>query len=135
MAAAAYWIFRGIRPPEACRKRKCRSALIDSEVIVRDSNGLSDFAALRVALEGAPHRLIERREKLRDLLPNNERFPIQFNDHFEGLGTAMFRKACAIGLEGIVSKRAISPYRTGPSKFCLGTLPVATLCGMQVSRA
>jgi bifunctional non-homologous end joining protein LigD len=30
--------------------------------------------------------LIERREKLRHLLPLDQRCPIQFSDHFEGCG-------------------------------------------------
>jgi len=28
-------------------------------------------------------------------------------------GEAMFRHACAVGLEGIISKRADKPYRSG----------------------
>jgi ATP-dependent DNA ligase len=28
-------------------------------------------------------------------------------------------RACAMGLEGIVSKRGLSPYKSGPSKFWL----------------
>jgi hypothetical protein len=31
---------------------------MDGEVIVQAKNGLSDFAALRAAIEGAPHRLV-----------------------------------------------------------------------------
>jgi ATP-dependent DNA ligase len=126
---------------EACRRLKCQSALIDGEIIVQDKNGLSDFAALRASIERAPHRLVmfafdllwlegedlrrlplvERREMLWDLLPKDQRCPIQFSDHFEGPGTALFKKACAMGLEGIVSKRALSPYCSGPSKFWLKT--------------
>ena len=65
--------------------------------------------------------LIERRGKLRDLLPRDQRWAIQFSDQWEGSGAALFTKACAMGLEGIVSKRALSPYRSGPSKFWLKT--------------
>jgi hypothetical protein len=52
------WTDKYRRVVEACSKLKCRSALIDGEVIVQDKSGLSDFAALRAAIEGAPHRLV-----------------------------------------------------------------------------
>jgi DNA ligase D-like protein (predicted ligase) len=126
---------------EACRKLPCRSALIDGEMIVQDRNGVSDFAALRAAIDGAPHRLVlfafdllfldgrdlrdwaleQRRAKLRWLVKADPRSPLQFSGHYEGDGAALFMKACALGLEGIVSKRALSPYRSGPSKFWLKT--------------
>jgi DNA ligase D-like protein (predicted ligase) len=126
---------------EAAGKLKCRSSLIDGEVIVQDNKGLSDFAALRAAIEGAPHRvimfafdllflngedlrrlpLIERRARLNALLPRDTRRAIQFSDHYEGQGAVLFKQACAIGLEGIVSKRALSPYKSGPSKYWLKT--------------
>jgi bifunctional non-homologous end joining protein LigD len=31
-------------------------------------------------------------------------------------GAAVFRHACVMGLEGIVSKRLTAPYRSGPSR-------------------
>ena len=38
-----------------------------------------------------------------------------FSSHVEGAdGEALFRHACAMELEGIVSKRADMPYRAGP---------------------
>ncbi len=40
---------------------------------------------------------------------------IWFNDHIEGDGPTLFRHACKLGLEGIVSKRKDSPYRSGRS--------------------
>jgi bifunctional non-homologous end joining protein LigD len=63
--------------------------------------------------------LIERRERLDTLLPRDARRPIQFSDHYEGQGAVLFKQACAMGLEGIVSKRALSPYKSGPSKYVL----------------
>ena len=38
---------------------------------------------------------------------------IRFNEHMEGDGETVFRHACKLGLEGIVSKRKNSPYRSG----------------------
>jgi bifunctional non-homologous end joining protein LigD len=133
------WSDKYGRVIEACRKLKCQSALIDGEIIVQDKNGISDFGALRAAIEGAPHvmfafdllfldgedlrrlPLIERREKLHSLLPKDQRCPVQFSEHWDGSGAALFKKACEMGLEGIVSKRALSAYRNGPSKFWLKT--------------
>src|SRR4029077_18815303 len=38
---------------------------------------------------------------------------IAFNKHFKGDGAAIFKHACALGCEGIVSKRLGSHYRSG----------------------
>jgi bifunctional non-homologous end joining protein LigD len=40
---------------------------------------------------------------------------IRFNEHIEGDGATVFQHACKLGLEGIVSKRKDSPYRSGRS--------------------
>jgi bifunctional non-homologous end joining protein LigD len=40
---------------------------------------------------------------------------IQSNEHMEGDGETVFRHACKLGLEGIVSKRKDSAYRSGRS--------------------
>ena len=40
---------------------------------------------------------------------------IQFNEHIEGDGPTVFAHACKMGLEGVVSKRKDSPYRSGRS--------------------
>jgi bifunctional non-homologous end joining protein LigD len=40
---------------------------------------------------------------------------IRFNEHIEGDGATVFQHACKLGLEGIVSKREDSPYRSGRS--------------------
>jgi bifunctional non-homologous end joining protein LigD len=40
---------------------------------------------------------------------------IRFNEHMEGDGPTVFAQACKLGLEGIVSKRKDSAYRSGRS--------------------
>jgi hypothetical protein len=40
---------------------------------------------------------------------------IRFNEHMEGDGSAVFAHVCKLGLEGIVSKRKDSAYRSGRS--------------------
>lgn len=36
--------------------------------------------------------------------------------YYEGDGPALFAAACKLGLEGIISKKADSPYRPGPKR-------------------
>jgi ATP-dependent DNA ligase len=44
-----------------------------------------------------------------------------FNEALAEEGAVVFAKACAMGLEGIVSKRAGSFYKSGPSRNWLKT--------------
>ena len=39
------------------------------------------------------------------------------NDHIVGPGDVVFRHACQLGFEGIVSKRLGSPYRSGRFRY------------------
>jgi bifunctional non-homologous end joining protein LigD len=55
------------------------------------------------------------RATLRSLLKKSKP-GIQLSEHLEGAdGDAVFHHACAMGLEGIVSKRKDSAYRSGRS--------------------
>jgi bifunctional non-homologous end joining protein LigD len=56
--------------------------------------------------------LEERRDRLRRAL-RGSRTALRFSEHLDGDGTEKFRHACAVGLEGIVSKRRDLPYRSG----------------------
>jgi ATP-dependent DNA ligase len=121
---------------------RCRSAILDGEVIVQDANGISDFGALRSAIDYEPHRLlfyafdllhlngkdlrgvplIERRDALRRLLDGAAGDgAIQFSEHTAGGGAKVFAAADRMGLEGIVSKRATSRYVSGSSRNWLKT--------------
>jgi hypothetical protein len=44
---------------------------------------------------------------------------IRYSEHLDGDGATIFAHACKRGLEGIVSKRRKSPYRSGQSKTWL----------------
>ena len=122
----------------AAAKLPCQSAIIDGEAIVQDGNGASDFEALRSAMRWKPQSillyafdllhldgtdlrqqtLLKRRAHLKALIGNHADNRIQFSDEFDGDGHALF-KACAETLEGIVSKHALAPYRSGRSKTWL----------------
>jgi bifunctional non-homologous end joining protein LigD len=135
------WSHKYQRIVEACAKLSCGSALIDGEVVVQNEDGVSDFAALRAAIDREPHRLVffafdllflngqdwrrerlsERRSRLDGLIGNDPASALQYSDDFVGDGAEIFKHACAMGLEGIVSKRAAAPYRSGSSKLWLKT--------------
>jgi bifunctional non-homologous end joining protein LigD len=113
------------------------AALIDGEIVVENEHGISDFAMLQAALkDGERERfisyvfdllyldgedlsgrpLIERKATLKDLLDRAEATgAIRYSEHFEADGEAVWRQACNMSLEGIVSKRADAPYVSGRS--------------------
>jgi ATP-dependent DNA ligase len=116
----------------------CKSAIIDGEVIVCNEKGASDFNAIGRAIKAEPSRLcyvafdllhldgrdlrakplVERRAKLAELV-RDKPGKIQFSESFEGDAAVIFRAIDAMGLEGMVSKRADSRYKSGPSKSWL----------------
>jgi bifunctional non-homologous end joining protein LigD len=61
-----------------------------------------------------PLPLEERRARLRKALRGAGK-ALRISEHLEGDGKAIFRHACALGLEGIVSKRRDSRYKSGRS--------------------
>jgi bifunctional non-homologous end joining protein LigD len=117
---------------ETLANLRTRSCIIDGEAVVCDDNGLAVFDRIRyrrydgkvflyafdlIELDGDDLRrepLDVRKATLRSLLvkvgPG-----LRWNEHIEGNGEAIFRHACKLGLEGIVSKRKDSPYRSGRS--------------------
>jgi bifunctional non-homologous end joining protein LigD len=58
--------------------------------------------------------LTDRKEVLGQLLPPVG--PLRFVDHFPGKGEALYEQVTAMGLEGIVGKKAGSQYRAGRSR-------------------
>jgi len=109
-----------------------RACLIDGEAIVCDDNGLALFDLIRRhgALASAVHcafdlleldgrdlrrEPIEERKRLLTKLLNGQQTSILLNEHFTEDGEIVFREACKLGCEGIVSKRLGSPYRSGRS--------------------
>jgi bifunctional non-homologous end joining protein LigD len=58
---------------------------------------------------------IEERKRLLAKLLRGSNLSIVLNEHFEEDGAVVFREACKLGCEGIVSKRLGSLYRSGRS--------------------
>jgi bifunctional non-homologous end joining protein LigD len=117
-------------------KLKARDAVLDMEAVVLDEHGKSGFQNLQAALGEGGHReqiaaftfdllyldgldytkkpLIERKAALAALLQKSKAGKgLVYSDHFAGDGAGIFKKSCALGLEGVVSKRADAPYTAG----------------------
>jgi bifunctional non-homologous end joining protein LigD len=129
---AADWTDRYPRIVEEAARLK-REAVLDCEVVCQDEHGRADFDRLHsrcfeheaiacafdlLKLEGDDLRrqpLDERKAALQKLLKRS-RGGIQFVKHLQMSGEEAFEAACGLGLEGIVSKRLTSPYKSGPCK-------------------
>jgi bifunctional non-homologous end joining protein LigD len=116
----------------AVGKLPVSSCLIDGEAIVCDQNGLAVFDLIRghgskasavlcafdlLELDGKDLRRepIEKRKALLAKLLKGSNASIVLNEHFEEDGAAVYRAACQLGCEGMVSKRLGSSYRSGRS--------------------
>ncbi|MBS3650024.1 ATP-dependent DNA ligase [Pseudaminobacter sp. 19-2017] len=119
----------------AAEKLNVKSAIIDGEVILCDDEGKPDFKRLKSAIHSKSDCLLfmafdllhlngkdvrrlpieERRKLLQDLIgPEND--PIRFSESFEEDAKTVFAAIDRLGLEGMVSKRKGSRYRSGDSR-------------------
>jgi bifunctional non-homologous end joining protein LigD len=110
-----------------------RDAWLDGEVVALRPDGVSSFEALQQALSEERDRdliyhlfdllhldgtdlgvlpLTERKAELAALLADPPP-GLRYSDHIEGAGEEFYRHACELALEGIISKRASAPYRSG----------------------
>ena len=121
---------------EIAKQIDCDSAIIDGEIVGLDKDGKPHFQLLQnrgygqrgVKSSPRPHAiiyyafdllylngmdltavaLVERKELLKSILQPNG--PVRFSDHVAEKGTDLFAEAKAMGLEGIVAKKADSRY-------------------------
>src|SRR5438132_1965405 len=117
---------------ETLARLRSRSCIIDGEAVACDDNGVASFNLIRyrrhddstflyafdlIELNGDDLRrdpLEVRKATLASIVAKASR-GIRFNEHMEGDGPTVFAHACKMGLEGIVSKRKDSAYRSGRS--------------------
>jgi DNA ligase D-like protein (predicted ligase) len=114
------------------QKQKCRSFIVDGEIVALDA-GISSFAKLQqrgmrttrtyyfifdlLYFDGKDTRqlpLLERKRLLRKALTFNQ--TVRYVTHKATNGEAYYEKACKEKWEGIIAKRAMSPYVSGRSR-------------------
>lgn len=113
---------------------KCTSAILDGEVYLPNEAGASDFEQFHAAMRWHPEQLVfvafdcmyvdgadirnapleERRRITRELIADTSAYNLVFSLEVEGVsGADAFAAADGLGLEGIVSKRLGSRYKSG----------------------
>jgi bifunctional non-homologous end joining protein LigD len=117
---------------ETLARLRSGSCIIDGEAVACDDNGVTSFNRVRhrhngesiflyafdlIELNGDDLRPdpLEGRKASLEMILAKAGPGIRFNEHMEDDGETVFRHAFKLGLEGIVSKRKDSAYRSGRS--------------------
>ncbi len=128
---------------QAARRLPFSQFVMDGEVVVHDPRGVPSFSLLQQrarfrgsgSLPGVRNALpvtyyafdlpqslghdlralplLTRKDLLREMLPSTG--PMRYSEHIEESGIQVFERMRSLGLEGVVGKRANSPYRAGRS--------------------
>jgi bifunctional non-homologous end joining protein LigD len=128
---------------QAVRALPYDSLVMDGEIVVHDGRGIPSFERLQkrgglvrradvlrasvelpatlyvfdlLACEGRDARplpLVDRKGVLRDIVPTVG--PIRYSDHLDEDGKLVYDRSVAIGLEGVVGKKADAAYKGGRS--------------------
>ncbi len=128
------WTYRVPSVAEAVARLPVKNITLDGEVVVLAADGTTNFADLQASfqqgaknpltffcfdllhLEGHNPRdrpLRERKKMLASFIAPDEKAIVRLSEHLETDGGVMFRQACELHAEGIVSKRSDVPYRAG----------------------
>ena len=135
--------YTGVFPEiaRAIKALPLEDCVLDGEVVCLDTTGKPSFSRLQqrgrlqsaidikraavelpatyyafdlLALDGfdlRPLQLVRRKELLKEAVPKLG--PVRILDHIEREGDAFLAQVAAIGLEGIIAKKADAPYRAG----------------------
>ncbi len=130
------WTHRMPDIAKAVANLPVRDCTLDGEVVVLSTDGNSSFALLQASFQNAETHpltyfvfdllhidghdprdlsLRERKQLLASILPaanGDDDETIRLSEDIPGNGETVFRKACALHAEGIISKRADAPYRS-----------------------
>ena len=123
---------------EAARNLPVRRALLDGEVVALEKDGTTNFQLLQNSLKRndtatlvyfvfdllyldgwdlTRSPLRERKSILQQILKPKRKEKasnaLRCSEHWIGQGAKLFEESCRQGLEGIVSKKADQPYRSG----------------------
>jgi bifunctional non-homologous end joining protein LigD len=127
------WTVRMPALARAASELGVESAILDGEMVVLDHAGRSSFSDLQAAfqngkkvdliyfafdilhlngrnLRGLP--LLKRKEILEKFLPPGDPV-LRFCEHIRADGDLVFKRACELGAEGIISKLISAPYTSG----------------------
>lgn len=125
------WSHKMPRQVAALRALGLDSAWLDGEMVVNGENGVADFQALQNAFDTAHDERIvyylfdllflggqdlrerpleDRRKALGELLEHDQSKVLEFSADFEQAVESLLDSACRLQLEGLIGKRAGSPY-------------------------
>ena len=117
------------------KRLKLEASWLDGEIVVQRPDGRSSFQALQNAFDaGADSRIVyyvfdapylkgvdqrglplaERKSALAAALKKSS--VVRLSEHFEGEAREVLEKACKLGLEGLIGKRADSLYESGRTR-------------------
>jgi bifunctional non-homologous end joining protein LigD len=115
----------------ALTRLKLPDVILDGEVVALDDEHHSNFQLLQNNLRDknsdsivyyifdliyqgtqdlSQKPLLERKSLLKKLIPKKKNSILQYSDHIIGNGDTIFKKSCALDLEGIISKNINSKY-------------------------
>ncbi len=130
------WTYRVPAVAEAVAALPPETMTLDGEVVVLAADGTTNFADLQASFqEGATNpltyfcfdllhldgrdtrelSLLRRKELLAEVLADGDGDAVRLSEHIVTSGEVMFKKACELHAEGIISKRAQEPYKSGRS--------------------
>ena len=130
------WTYRVPAVADAVAKLSPENVTLDGEVVVVAADGTTNFADLQASFqEGATHpltyfcfdllhldgrdtrglSLVRRKELLAQVLAGGDNDRVRLSEHLDTDGEVMFRKACELHAEGILSKRSEAAYKSGRS--------------------
>ena len=127
---------------DAAKHLPVDQAFLDGEVVALEQNGKTNFQLLQNSLKqnnpatlvyfvfdllyldgwDLTHSPLEERKKLLEQILKPKRAskalgpPIRYSEHWIGQGDELYQESCRKGLEGIISKKADQPYRSGRSR-------------------
>ena len=125
------WTAKLPRLAKAVAQLGMRSAWLDGEIVVMNDQGVPSFGALQNAFDSASTAdiryyvfdlpfydgldlrqvpLTQRREILRTALTRNPQDSVRFSEAFDQSPQELIDSAQRLGLEGVIGKRAASPY-------------------------
>ena len=116
---------------DGAKLSKIDTAILDAEAVIADEHGVTQFDKLGERIHDASAfayafdllimddedvrqlPIEERKARLAELCGKRKTSGVRFSEHLEGDGPTIFDHVCRMGLEGIVSKRIGSRYRSG----------------------